>query len=97
MSFYQAMAADTGIKSCHDLSQSEYGKVMICCWWAICRQRPGNRKRICLYYASKTRQEANIIVNPKVLAGSSPFDHADFFMAVKGKLQLEEGGRQHTC
>lgn len=91
MSFYRQWAAETGIKSCHDLSESEHGKVMSVAGGVICRQRPETAKGFVFITLEDETGVANIIVNPAVFAEYRHLIMRTSFMSVKGKLQLEEG------
>ncbi len=91
MSFYRQWAAETGIKSCHDLSESEHGKVMSVAGGVICRQRPETAKGFVFITLEDETGVANIIVNPTVFAEYRHLIMRTSFVSVKGKLQLEEG------
>jgi error-prone DNA polymerase len=91
MTFYRDWARHEGIKSCHDLSQSEHGKVMSVAGGVICRQRPETAKGFVFITLEDETGVANIIVNPKVFTEFRHLIMRTSFMAVKGKLQLEEG------
>ncbi|HNB24539.1 MAG TPA: error-prone DNA polymerase, partial [Candidatus Melainabacteria bacterium] len=91
MTFYREWARNEGIKSCLDLSQSEHGRVMSVAGGVICRQRPETAKGFVFITLEDETGVANIIVNPKVFNEFRHLIMRTSFMAVKGKLQLEEG------
>jgi len=91
MIFYRDWALNQGIKSCHDLSALEHGKVMSVAGGVICRQRPETAKGFVFVTLEDETGVANIIVNPKVFAEFRHIILRTSFMSVKGKLQLEDG------
>ena len=91
MSFYRQWAQNSGIKSCHELKESEHGKVMSVAGGVICRQRPETAKGFVFITLEDETGVANIIVNPQVFSVFRHLIMRTSFMSVKGKLQLEDG------
>ncbi|MCC6978320.1 MAG: error-prone DNA polymerase [Candidatus Melainabacteria bacterium] len=91
MLFYRDWATNTGIKSCHALTESEHGKIMSVAGGVICRQKPETAKGFVFITLEDETGVANIIVNPKVFSEFRHLILRTSFMSVSGKLQLEDG------
>ncbi|MBA3858654.1 MAG: error-prone DNA polymerase [Cyanobacteria bacterium PR.3.49] len=91
MIFYREWASNAGIKSCHELTVSDHGKVMSVAGGVICRQKPETAKGFVFITLEDETGVANIIVNPQVFAEFRHVILRTSFMSVKGKLQLEDG------
>ncbi|HEY9871230.1 MAG TPA: error-prone DNA polymerase [Candidatus Obscuribacterales bacterium] len=91
MTYYRRWAEEHGIHSCANLRQQIHGEELTVAGGVICRQRPETAKGFVFLTLEDETGMANIIVNPKVFDQYRKVLLNNDFLAITGKLQLEDG------
>lgn len=91
MKFYRPWAEEHGMKCCADLKSGQNGEYLTLAASVICRQRPGTAKGYMFLTLEDETGLANLIVKPKILAAYKDILLHHNFLAVSGKLQIDEG------
>lgn len=91
MTYYRRWVEEHGIHSCANLRQQIHGEELTVAGGVICRQRPETAKGFVFLTLEDETGMANIIVNPKVFDQYRKVLLNNDFLAITGKLQLEDG------
>jgi error-prone DNA polymerase len=91
MTYYRRWVEEHGIHSCANLRRETNGEELTVAGGVICRQRPETAKGFVFLTLEDETGMANIIVNPKVFDQYRTVLLNNDFLAITGKLQLEEG------
>jgi error-prone DNA polymerase len=91
MVFFRTWAKRNSIVTCADLSKRENGELLTVAGSVICRQRPHTAKGFVFITLEDESGTANVIIRPQVFDEYRDVILRQNFVAISGRLQLEEG------
>ena len=91
MVFFREWANRNSMCSCAGLSERKHGEQIVFAGSVICRQRPHTAKGFVFVTLEDETGTANVIINPQVFDTFTEAILHHNFVAIEGKLQLEDG------
>ncbi len=91
MVFFREWANRNSMSSCAGLAERKHGEQIVFAGSVICRQRPHTAKGFVFMTLEDETGTANVIINPQVFDNFRDEILSYNFVAIEGKLQLEDG------
>jgi len=91
MIYFRTWAQRNRVFACADLSKRSDGEMLTVAGSVICRQRPHTAKGFVFITLEDETGTANVIIRPQVFEEFSDVILTQNFLALTGRLQLEEG------
>lgn len=91
MVFFREWASRNSIISCAGLATRKHGEQIVFAGSVICRQRPHTAKGFVFMTLEDETGTANVIINPQVFENFREEILHYNFVAIEGRLQLEDG------
>lgn len=91
MTYFRKFTRERNMLACGELSGREHGEAVRIAGCVICRQQPKTAKGFVFLTLEDETGTANVIINPQVFRDFKQIILSQNFIAVSGRLQLEEG------
>jgi error-prone DNA polymerase len=97
MTYFRAWALSNSVVACAELKERRHGEMLTVAGSVICRQRPYTAKGFVFITMEDETGTANVIIRPQVFDEYKQVILSENFIAVSGRLQLEEGVVNMLC
>ena len=91
VSYFRKWAQERSMIACTDLGRQKNGETLTVAGSVICRQRPHTAKGFVFITLEDETGTANVIIRPQIFEAYKQIILSRNFIAVRGRLQLEEG------